>query len=316
MARKTKIEIALHNALYNKIAFGESKHAAKQELAFGQSTYKIFSFGTYNTYEKETAQYARWLREEKGINKVKDISETEQYAKEYIQYRLDSGVSVYTAKMERSALAMVYNKPIEIEMPRRDNKSIKRSRLEVKNDKYISRTGKYKDIFTIAAATGCRRKDANKLTVDNFKEIDGKLYVEILQSKGGRDRLAPVVPSAVQEVKDILEKARADGKTKLFTHIPKEIDIHSLRREYSQAIYQAFVDDREFRDAYFKAANIPPRHEYRTFKDTDGNTHTREVKTTIYKDRDGNVWNRDNLYSTSQALGHNRLDVTMVYLKS
>ncbi len=317
MARKQKTEIIFHNELKSKIAFGQSKHKDKQNLGFGKSTYKIYSYGTYNTYIKECSQYSKWLREEKGINKIKAIRETEQFAKEYLQHRLDIGVSVYTAKLERSALSMLYNKQIDIKMPIRDNKNITRSRKACKYEKHISPTGKYKDIFTIAAATGCRRKDIEKLSVSSFMEKGGKIYVKIEQSKGGRNRLAPVVPTMQQEVKNILREATTEGREKLFTIIPQKIDIHRLRREYARNIYDAFVQDKDFRDSYLKESGVPDRHEYRTFKDIDGNLQIKEIKTTLYKDRDGNIFNRDNLYAVSQALGHNRLDVSVThYLKT
>ena len=113
MARKQSIENLFHTNLKDKIAFGESKHKDKQGLDFGQSTYKIYSYGTYNTYVKECAAYAKWLAEEKSIKKTDDINKTEQYVKEYLQSRLDAGVSVYTAKLERAALGMLYNKQID-----------------------------------------------------------------------------------------------------------------------------------------------------------------------------------------------------------
>ncbi len=316
MARKQKTEIVFHTELKSKIAFGQSKHKDKQNLGFGKSTYKIYSHGTYNTYIKECSQYSKWLREEKGIIKIKDIGETEQFAKEYLQHRLDIGVSVYTAKLERSALAMLYSKPIDIDMPYRDNKGIVRSRHGCEYEKHISRTGKHKDIFTIAGACGCRRKDIAKLTVNSFIEKDGRLYVKMIQSKGGRNRIAPVVPALQEDVKSILEKVKNEGRETLFNMIPQKIDIHGLRREYAQNIYTAFVQDREFRNIYFKVANIPDRHEYKVYKDKEGNTQTREINAVLYKDRDNNIYDRDNLYAVSQALGHNRLDVSVThYLK-
>lgn len=317
MARKQKTEIIFHTALKNRISFGQSKHKDKQEIGFGKSTYKIYSYGTYSTYKKECSQYAKWLQDEKGICKIKDIKETEPFAKEYIQYRLDNGVSVYTAKLERSALAMLYGKQITIDMPIRDNKGIVRSRHACEYEKHISRTGKHKDIFTIAAACGCRRKDIAKLTVNNFIEKEGHLYVKMVKSKGGRDRIAPVVPDLQEDVKSILERVKNDGREKLFDMIPQKIDVHGLRREYAQSIYTAFEQDREFRDIYFKVANIPDRREYKVYKDKEGNTQTREVKAVLYKDRDNNIYDRDDLYAVSQALGHNRLDVSVThYLKT
>lgn len=315
MAKKKSVERLFRNELSNRIAYGQSKHKDKQELKFGQSTYKIYSFSTYNTYTKEIEQYAKWLQSEKGINKIKDIYETEQFAKEYLQSRLDKGISVWTVKMERSALGMLYNQIIDIKMPIRDKKEIIRSRQEKAYTKHISREGKHKDIFTIAVSTGCRRKDIGKLTVNSFIEKNGHLYVKILQSKGGRDRIAPVVPNLQEEVKVILEKAKAERREKLFDVIPQKIDIHGLRREYAQNIYNTFVIDKAFRDDYLKLIGKTEYHEYRTFKDADGNTHIREVMRTIYKDRQGNCFDVMDLSSLSQSLGHNRLDVSLGYIQ-
>ena len=242
-------------------------------------------------------------------------NKTEQYAKEYIQKRLDDGKSIYTVKMERSALGMLYGKQIDIKLPSRTPDQITRSRKETKNDRYISRDGKYKDVFTIAIATGSRRKDISKLCVNNFREVDGKLYVYFERSKGGRDRLTPVLEKYEKDVRDIIEQAKNEGKTRLFNHIPKEIDIHSLRREYCQGLYDEIKDNKELRDEILK--NYPERRELKTQKDKNGNTVTKEIKSDVYKDRSGNVWKRDDIYVLSQALGHNRLDVSIThYLKS
>ena len=315
MGRKKDVERLFHQTLSDKLAFGQSKKAAKKDLGFGQSTYQIYSVNSYKTYLKQCKQYARWLKEEKGINKIDDINKTEQYAIEYIQKRLDDGKSIYTVKMERSALGMLYGKQIDIKLPVRTPDQITRSRGETKNDKYITRDGKYKDVFTISIATGSRRKDISKLCVNNFREVDGKLYVFFEKSKGGRDRLTPVLEKYEKDVRDIIEQAKADGKTRLFNHIPKEIDVHGLRREYCQGLYDEIKDNKELRNEILK--NYPERRELKTQKDKDGNTVTKEIKSDVYKDRSGNVWKRDDIYVLSQALGHNRLDVSIThYLKS
>ena len=242
MGRKT-ISNQIHSALADKIAFGESKHLdkIKQETTFGKSTYKIYSFSTYDTYNKVGREYGNWLAE-KGVRYGK-LADTERYAREYIETRLEDGKSVYTLKMERSALGMIYGHNIEVLLPVRHNGDVKRSREETSNDKHISRTGKYVDIFTVATATGCRRCDLKALNINSLVERDGKYFLDIKQSKGGRDRLAPILPSKVDEVRQIFECARERGKRKLFEHIPKEIDIHGLRREYAQGLYHTLTDD-------------------------------------------------------------------------
>lgn len=307
MARKQKVENLFHTALKDKIAFGESKHAdkASQNLSFGESTYRIYSYSTYNTYLKECTLYAKWLETEKGIKKIDDISKTKEYVNEYLQSRLDSGVSVYTAKMERAALGMLYNEKIDFKMPVRDSKNITRSRQAVEGDRHYSESGKYKDVFDLAQATGGRRSDLLKLTVNSFAEKDGHLYVNFERSKGGRDRLTYVREEYRQEIQDIINKTKAAGKTKLLDKIPQRIDVHSLRREYCKGLYRDIKDNRELRDDILK--NYPPRHEYKTQKDKDGNSYTREIKRDYYRDRDGNMYKRDTIYACSQCLGHNRL---------
>ena len=85
-------------------------------------------------------------------------------------------------------------------LPIRHNGDVKRSREETFNDKHISRTGKYADIFTVATATGCRRCDLKALNTNSLVERDGKYFLDIEQSKGERDRLAPVLSSKVNEI--------------------------------------------------------------------------------------------------------------------
>ena len=80
-------------------------------------------------------------------------------------------------------------------------------------------------------------------------------------------------------------------------------------------MYDEIKDNKELRDEILK--NYPERRELKTQKDKDGNTVTKEIKSDVYKDRSGNVWKRDDIYVLSQALGHNRLDVSIThYLKS
>lgn len=315
MARKQNIENLFHTNLKNKISFGQSKHADKNGLGFGISTYKIYSYSTYNTYVKECTLYAKWLAEEKNLKKTDNISKTEQFAKEYLQHRLNSGISVYTVKMERAALAMLYNRQIDIKLPTRNNRNITRSRHSVEGDKHYAENGKYKDVFTIGKATGGRRSDLARLTVNSFIEKNGHLYVQFDKSKGGRDRLTYVRGEYSQAIKDIIKMTRDSGKTKIFEKIPSRIDIHSLRREYCQGLYTEIKDNKDLRDDILK--NYPARHEYKTQKDKFGNSYTKEIQSNFYKDRDGNIYERDTIYVCSQCLGHNRLDVSIThYLKN
>lgn len=314
MAKKQTIQHLIHNELVSRIAFGNSKHEDKKTLEFGESSYKIYSYSTYNTYLKEVTAYARWLREEKGISKATDLRSTEQYAKEYLQYRLDKGISVYTLKMERSALSMLYSKQIDISLPKRNNRAIVRSRKATENDRHYSREGKYKDVFIIAVASGSRRKDLTNLHTSDLIEKNGNLYISFKGSKGGRNRLSPVRREYVKQVQEIFLKRQIEGKEKVLDKVPRKIDVHSLRREYAQNLYCDIQRDAVLREEYLK--QYPMRKELKTQKNKDGVVYTKEIKTKTYKDREGNIYNRDDLYIISQALGHNRVDTSIAhYLK-
>lgn len=102
-----------------------------------------------------------------------------------------------------------------------------------------------------------------------------------------------------------------------FGYLNKHADIHAYRGEYARALHEAVNTDRTFRADILK--EYPERHEYKTYKDKDGNRVTYEIKSETITTRQGKesqTFNRDDVYCVSQALGHNRLDVTIAhYLK-
>ena len=318
MGRKT-ITRQLEHCLHEKMAFGESRHNAKNELRnslgenyhFGMTNDKIHSLETFDTYKKVSKEYAKWLVEEKALNKYIDIKETERYASEYLQQRLDKGMSLWTVKMERSALGKVYGKQIEIrQLPKRHDNDITRSRNECEHDKHFS-VSKNRALVTIATACGTRREDLGKLRIDSFREIEGRLYVQIEGSKGGRNRLAPVLYAKEQEVKTILEKMQKEGKEKhdkLFDKVHNKMDVHSCRRYYAKSLFKEVSENRESRNIILK--NYPERHEIKTYV-VNGVKVTKEIQSQYFQPKGTKErFDRDDLYVVSQALGHNRIDVT------
>ncbi|GFI45601.1 hypothetical protein IMSAGC019_00913 [Lachnospiraceae bacterium] len=312
MQRKQDIHWLIKRNLVNKISFGNSKHEAKKDLDFGQSSYQIYAKTTYDTYKKECLKFADWLQSEKGIKRIKEIDDIKPYAQEYLQSRLDKGCSVWTVKMEKSALGMLYNEPIKFDMPKRDINNITRSRHD--RNSHFSRDGKYHDVYVIALATGGRRADIAGLKPDDFKMQDGKLYVDFERSKGGRSRFTYVREEYTEEVFKIVQKAKESGQDKVLEEVPSNMDIHALRKEYAYSLYQDIQKDSELRT--FLLNHEPPRKEYRTSVNKDGMKVTKEVQRDIYKDRDGNIFKRDDIYIISRMLGHNRIDTAIChYLK-
>lgn len=324
MGRKT-IGQQISHLYHDKIAFRESRHLAKQALReqygkdykFSMTDDKIHAVRTFETYSKVGKEYALWLTSVKEINKYTRIEGTEHFAKEYIEWRLEKGVSLWTAKMERAALGKLYGKTIEMEMPERNRDDIKRSRNECAHDKHFSKEN-HKEEILVASATGTRREDLAKITLSSFEEHNNILYVRINGSKGGRNRLAPVLPSKETELRELLDTMRQNGKREkepLFEYIPKNMDVHSYRRTYAKDLFQYVDNHKEYKEKVLN--QYPERHEYRVIKDKEtGERKVHEIQSEYYKPRgDEKSYSRDSLYIVSQGLGHNRIDVTYLYIR-
>lgn len=323
MGRSTIVR-QINKELYSKQAFGESRHVAKQELrehlgdkfSFGMTDDKIHSYETFNTYKKACLGFAKWLVSVKGVNKYSKLNSCKEYAKEYINYRLDHDkVSMWTVKMERSALSKLFGEKIEIELPKRNIKEITRSRFQREGDRHFS-IERNKELIIIAKATGARRSDLRNIRPRNFRiDEKGNMWIEIYKSKGGRNRTAPILPEYRALVQDIIRDREPDKR--IFRKIHTRADIHSYRREYAQNLYIAFKENREFRDNVLK--QYPARREFKTIKDKNGNRIRYEIKSQYITTRKGvesRTYYRDDIYCVSQALGHNRLDVTISHYLS
>lgn len=84
------------------------------------------------------------------------MTNTKHFTKDYIETHL-AECSLYTPKIKHFASGMIHNHNIKVPLPIRHIKDVKRNQEDSFNDKHISRTGKYVDIFIIA--TSCRRCD-------------------------------------------------------------------------------------------------------------------------------------------------------------
>lgn len=303
----------VQHSLASKAAIGESRHAAKAELKesyaakgekmpFGAAVDGIHSIKTFDDYKAIGGRFVEWCIQEKGVSKYAKLDQIRQYSTEYLKGREAEGKSLYTLKTERAALGKIFGSPVKCDFEKpRTTKDITRSRGEKVRDTHFSETNN-KDLVTIARATGARREDIAKMSArDFFTDKGGNLWVRIEQSKGGRDRVAPVLPAYREEVQRI--RAERQGLT-LFDKVHNAADIHGYRREYAQELYKLVSEDQTKATDY--RALYGPRNEP-NIKGSEYHSHDKE------RPFHGS---RDNIYIVSEALGHNRLDVTVShYLK-
>ncbi len=283
--------------------FGESRHAAKAEqrrqaeqrgekLRFGAPVEGIYSHETYFTYRKQSLNFLNWCRDNKNVGKYADLKKLQKYANDYLNDCESKGQSKYTIATRRAALSKLFGVEIQHKTVTRGEK-ITRSRLEVENDKHFSET-KNADLVLLCRATGGRRSDILKIKPEDFKDENGLLWVEIKQSKGGKDRIAPILQQYRADVADLI--ARSKPNTPIVQKISHAVDVHSYRREYAQALYRDVCRDERLQAQIL--ANLPPRIE--------------NVSSNMYYAHGAKFCGkRDNIYVVSQALGHNRLSVSV-----
>lgn len=292
---------------------GQSRHKAKEALnkeyrdrgqnkPFDKAVEGIYSINTFKTYLKHGEHFIDWCIKQGCKTYGKSLDDLRQYAPAYLQAREAEGLSLYSLKAEKSALGKIFGGEIPYKFAeKRQIKNITRSRGKAVRDTHFS-PSKNQDLVTIAKATGGRREDISKLTPQSFiTDHKGRLWVVFTQSKGGRDRISPVLPQYTEAVTAII-KGKPDNEP-IFKHINTNADIHSYRRYYAQTLYATVADDHGYRDDLM--GMYPPRRE--KAKGDYYYSHTKELP---FKGR------RDDIYIVTQALGHNRLEVTVNhYLK-
>lgn len=318
----SSIEDQISHRFQSLQRFGESKYDAKiqmknelgQNYKFGDDSLdNIYSIKTYDIYKQAVEKF---VRDEK-ISKYTDMRKQHERATKYIQERVDkynrgeSKESVWTLKRDRAALGKYFGEQIPVkDMPKRETKNITRSRNKVNQDRHFSED-RNRDLVDLAKATGGRREDIEAMQTKDFFERNNQMFVIIENSKGGRDRISPVLPKYQERVKEIIRERQSAGQEKIIDKVHGAADIHSYRREYAQELLKEVQDNRKFKKEVLK--EYPKRHETYTVKGI-----IKEVKSQILRLRDGEgtTFNRDDLYCVSQALGHNRLEiVTSHYIR-
>lgn len=251
------------------------KGMSKQEYINAALRPHIYSYRTYGNYVKHINYFLVWCEESYHCKTLKQCRE---HVNEWLQERIDSGLSAYTLKLEAAALGKLYQEPSKnfTPTPSRERGSITRSRGYALRDAGFS-LEKNAEIIAFCRATGLRRAELEALKGSQLLEKPDGYYIAV-KGKGGRYRESPVIGPHAEEV---AERMRLAGNGKVWTKVPSHMDVHSYRSEYATAIYCAY-------------ARNPIPKEDRYF---------------CRGDRKGTVMDRKAMMLASQALGHSRIDV-------
>lgn len=310
----------LHQQAYEKLtemhAFGESKREAAQANATQD---KIYSYNTYETYFKHTKYFIKWLQEEHP--ECISLKKARKYAGEWLQQRVDQGLSAWTIQTEAKALGKLFGiKPTDpdyFEPPKRHRAEIKRSRGDAARDLHFSKTNN-DELIKFCQGTGLRRseleilKGQNLLTREQIEQqlqrtpagtfqmrmlqdalaLKGEYYIHI-RGKGGRERISPIIGKNTAQIVARIQDTPADQR--VWQHIHSKADVHGYRGDYATAIYRAHAREID---------KIP----FDKVHPGTGNRYQSEVYV-CRKDEAGKRLDRAAMLLASKALGHNRVEV-------
>lgn len=329
MGRKNKKYYKdLHQQAYDKLtgmqAFGESKREA---VANGTDRDKIFSFNTYQTYWKHTKYFIKWIQEKHP--ECTTLKSAKKHVNEWLQTRVDQGLSAYTVQTEAKAIGKLYGiQPDDSEYfnpPKRERANITRSRGDRVRDQHFS-VANNDELIKFCQGTGLRRSELvalkgsdlvtkeqiqKKIEVLESKEglnpgedkqlkmlqdanmFDVEYFTYVRNGKGGRERLSPIVGKNAAQIIGRMKDTPKDAK--VWQHVNSNADIHSYRSDYAVTIYKQYARSIE---------EIP----YDRVNKGTGKRFQSEVYV-CRKDESGKRLDKKAMLICSKALGHNRIEV-------
>lgn len=298
---KESLTHQIEKMLVSKLRAGESKFEVKRD---GSYRNYIYSYSTLRTYLRAANDFCHYCKTEHGC---KTVDQCRPYADEWLTLRAE--LSPWTAHMERSALAKLYQCPSTefMKLPPRTRDQIRRSRGPAQRDAHFSEK-KNQDLIDFCRSTGPRRAELAALTGDKLVDKDGNPYVTgdayILfdkGTKGGKVRIAPVISNS----KKVIELMRKAGPGKVFPKIHSCADIHGYRAEYANALYKMHTRPLEIceREPFYNKEHFNGKDRPKGGLDKDS----------VYRFRTGEFagqWlDKRAMLIASRALGHNRISV-------
>ena len=223
---KANLRQQVISKLTSKLAVGESKHQDKINKV--DTTKKIYSWGSFKTYQKQCLSFAKWL--EQSHPEVKSINRAKPYIAEYLNHQLDKGCSAWTINTQAQSINKLYGikkgDQYFFKCPERRRCDIVRSRYERANDSHYSLKNN-SELTEFCRSTGLRRSEVKALQGNEAltrrqlelrsksenspkiaKMINDALllpekyqyFVYVKSGKGGRTRLAPIIGDKAKEI--------------------------------------------------------------------------------------------------------------------
>lgn len=185
-------------------------------------------------------RFLKWCRARFGLRRLSEVDAcAEELACAYLEERVAAHYSPWTLATERSALRLFFrqrNLAASVVLPARSTATITRSRRPAARDRHLQ-PANFQSLIGFCLACGLRREELRDLRVrDIVIDEEGRLLVHVTHGKGGKERLVPVLVGGEDHIKGMIEGRSPDEP--VFAHLPTHLDIQALRRSYAQALYQ------------------------------------------------------------------------------
>lgn len=265
-------------------AFGDSKRLDKIENP-EEFARKIYSFSTYQTYFKHIKYFIKWLQKEHS--EVKTLKKAEKFVPEWLQTRVEKGLSAWTVQTEEAALNKLYGIEADDENrfqpPRRLKENIVRSRGTKKRDAHFSEVNN-EELINFCKACGFRRNVLERLTGSDLfnrakaetafaeaQEAGNEALAEALlvglktfpeqdyfilhrRDKGGKTRLSPIVGPHKDAV--VRRMKATPPNAKVWQYVSSNCDVHGYCADYATFLYKQYARPIEQLD-YRKRYDVP-----------------------------------------------------------
>lgn len=267
--------------------YNTPKHTATPEER--KST--IYSKTTRDNYIQCTNRFVDYLRN--NDIKVHTKADAVKYVPAYLRNQIgDPNRSAWSVHQSASALAKAYgckSSDFGVQLPKRAAADIQRGRTETAYSKHFSES-KHSDIVNFCKSTGLRRNELEHIKPsDVVKDKNGNYIVNVpgTYAKGGRDRSVLVYNAdskIMQSAIKTIEKAKTEGREHVIGNVSKACVPHNYRSDYAKSLYSKYERPID------------------TLKPSE-----------IYQCRKGNynAYDKQAVDKVTQALGHNRLNVTV-----
>ena len=276
-----------------RAGIGTSKHADKHSGRGYDG--KIYSDGTGDDYGRKWGYFCESMKAagyKVNGHAPRTLEEAAGYMPQYIEElksrpgnQAGTTMSAWSIRNYFAAAGKVLGLSAkDYELPARHTSEIRRSRGDAIRDAHFSES-RNGELVTFASCTGLRNaKELQQICGTDLIERQDGSYAIHVQGKGGRVRESTIYGSPA-EVKTVVDRMKAAGDGRVWSHVHSGADIHSYRAGYASRMYDAIARD---------PATIPASERYCCRGDNAG------------------VWyDKVALMAVSEELGHSRCNVVV-----